>query len=244
MSSDQQAKSIKQEDEKSSYAKIEHLDKIRSLNSDLKKLIRENQKLKANNSWGIEQLPINGEREQNMTVSYLKDVLSFEYSFNNRFLVDSFYEIQIDDSIPMQLRREEEELTIMQTGAENEIRHIVENMINVELKDLDVYKMEVPAKFASKPLLRTIPVIESSRGILLEKDFNVEFGLNLEYERIIKLQNVSDDFGRKIKEDDKTREKEDDKHFINVEIPAYSLLSEGKDIIKTTPNSMIVNLSK
>lgn len=219
----------------------EHTQKKADLIKELRNLKRSNLKMTIEENEGLQSKPQDEEKDI-IRASMIKDIFSHQYAFNNKFLSPSFYEPYEDQSIPYSIRREEEEVISRQNIAEAEIRNVVEEMIDKELKGVDIFSLKVPVKVQGKKIIRSLPAKAPTPGLLLENDQSCSYELGMEYERLLKLGTMDDDFGNKIKEED---EEKKDKGSRNVtEQDPKDLLNNGQASIGTSADSMITNIAK
>ena len=161
-------------------------------------------------------------------------MFSHSYSFANRFLnIETYEQVNKQDlDKPWTVRKEEEEINKKQSDLEKEISVVLDDMINKEMSKFDIESTPVPHRLADKPILRSIPAdLNQPRILLVENDLNCNYGLDLEYERLLRLTR-NDDFGQKIKEDQNKDEDKDEviqdeeKDFFNDGNQPNSIMSD------------------
>jgi hypothetical protein len=171
--------------------------------------------------------------------SMIRDVFSSFHNYGNKFLNMETYERENNElgERPNEIVTEEKELAEKQAALEGEVETIVNEMVEKDMKDFDLKTTQIPHLLPIKPILRSVVVNQNQPDILLlEADMNCDYGLDLEWERLVRL-NLNDDFGKNIA-DDKKEDKDDDdeedvtKEISQEEVHFSDLMGRGANKIK------------
>jgi hypothetical protein len=144
--------------------------------------------------------------------SMIRDVFSSFHNYGNKLLDRQTYENMTNEmgERPQEVVEEEKELALKQSALEGEVESIVDEMVEKQMKDFDVKSADIPHHLPVKPIIRSIVVNPNQPDILLlEGDLNCNYGLDLEWERLVRI-NLNDDFGKNIADEKKEDNEEDD----------------------------------
>jgi hypothetical protein len=136
-------------------------------------------------------------KEHLLRNSHFRDVLSFKYRYDTKFVNEEFYLESRKDKTPWKYRELKERVDEDVRKFNKEIETIIDSRINKELKSFNPMTTEIPHQIASEPFLHTKMADDNiPPEILLESDLNNDLTPDLEIERIVYAIQYSDDFGK------------------------------------------------
>jgi len=213
------------EDERLKPVNIAYQNKKNELDKQLKNLKAENERIEIR-YLGKNKSSKKDDEVEFMRISHIKDMFSHNYSFANNHLNPLTYE-QVNNreaEKPWSVKKEEIEVNEKQNNLEKEISNVLDESISREMSKFDILSTQIPHKLATKPILRSIPADPNQPSFLLvEGDLNVNYDLDLEYERLYRLTK-NDDFGQKIKEE---QDKDDEKKSVSTIEDDADLFNSG-----------------
>jgi len=202
---------------------VEHKNKKIELERQFKNLSIENENIKYYLSEKKGKSMQSSKEYGIIRASAIRDIFSNSFSFGNKLFNPEFYESinKNHEDKPWSIKKEEIEIVQKQINIELEVSALLDEVVNKEMKNFDIEKTIIPQTLVDKPIIRSlVSDLDQPDILLVENDLSCNYGLNLEYERLIRLSK-NDDFGQKIKEDkkkDNDREEiiqEEDKNLLN-----------------------------